>query len=187
MPQVSIDDILARGQTLLTPKNLADGRIDPVAQESIARLWQGEDAVDRIAAMALLSGTKAGELGVIINENSPSAEELAEQLIMDRSDLVSSGVDAALVDPPDGGPPVIVVRADAWNDSNQLDRALAGVIRDSRVMLSERLELLDFGHPFNPKPWLCGWICGLSALALADGDVFDEIPIGGFCLKCVTG
>jgi hypothetical protein len=188
MAQVTIDEVLARGQELLTPENLDDSRIDPGVQESISRLSQGE-TLEQLCALALLSGVKAevGGLVGIFGDDSSDAEELASQLGTDPSALVSSDADAALVSQPGNGPPAIVFRADARNEFIRLDNALTGVIRDARTFLSDEADLSVVGDPADPKPWLCTWICGMCALALADGVPFDEIPVCLACLTCIAG
>ncbi|MFG3227333.1 hypothetical protein ACGF07_21440 [Kitasatospora sp. NPDC048194] len=188
MTQLTIDDILTRGQGLLTPENLDDPRIDPAAQESISRLNQGE-TLDQICALALLSGVKAeaGGLMGIFGDDSSDAAELASLLDTDPSTLVPSGADAVLVSGPDSSTPAIVFRAEARNDPIRLDNSLPGVIRDSRTVLSDAADLGLVGDPADPKPWLCTWICGMCALALADGVPFDEVPVCLACLTCITG
>jgi hypothetical protein len=186
MPEMTVDDIVARGQELLTPENLDDSRIDSAAQEAIMRLGQGATA-DKVCAIALLSGVKAeaGGLNGIFADDSGDAEDLAQQLETDASALVPEDEDAAVISVPDGSAPAIVFRSGLRDDASRLDPALAGSITGARTSLSDQVDLGAAGDP--TRPWLCTWVCGLCAAALLDGVPFDEIPVCLACLTCVAG
>lgn len=184
MPELTIDNIIAKVDELVTPANVDDARIDPAAQGSVLRQSQAGDA-EKVSALALLAGVKSeiGGLNGIVGDDSAEAAELASELQIEVSELLPDG-EAAVVTPPDAAP-TVVFRAALREDPLSLDRSLAATIGASREMLASTAQLGEVGDP--TRPWLCTWICGLCALALLDGVPFDEIPVCAACLTCIAG
>ncbi|GAA4470851.1 hypothetical protein [Phytohabitans houttuyneae] len=184
MTQPDISGILGRGRELLTSENLDDSRIDMAAQQSIARLSQGETE-QQICALALLSGVKAESHGLagIFGDDSTAAADIAAQLGTDASGLIPSQADVTLVTPPDSSIPTVVFRSEARDDTSRLDSAFTTLIGESGNMLSDRVDLSAAGDPATP--WLCMWVCAMCALAIRAGN--PGAPVCAACLTCVAG
>ena len=170
--------VIDRYGGFLTAENVANERIDKVAQASLLRLAQGS-LTDRLHALALVAAVLSGALDSIVTEDSPAARDLANERGDEGSSaLIARGCVAALVEPPDSRrSPVIVFRPLVDATPAQIDGALSQVI-DANIAA----RFVQAGAAQASDPTLgCSLACTACALfdigCAACQECLDPTPI----------
>ncbi len=179
---IDVNELERRLQRLVTPENVADARIELVAQQALLSLAHSGDQTRRLHALIALASVKSGSVLGILGGDSQVARDCAVQL--------PPGLDAALVSSEGVGvPPALIFRDSLRGDPTALENALSQLVSDSSGRLTEdalarRLDELTRVDLISS--WTCTWICGLCALAVVDAVPGDEIPVCIACLDCIA-